>query len=135
MSRSRYILHAKHNKKACDYLNDKGEFSDWVITTAFYSAMYYLYDAIFPYTYEFPEGKTVVYKDFDKLYNQFASGNQNKHNYFKKFIDNNFDYQVSVAYSQLKDLCWNARYVDYEMDKIEATIARKRLKQIIAYCV
>lgn len=133
MSKSKYLLHAEHNKKTCDYLNDKGEFNDWVVTTAFYASMYYLYDRIFPYTYTFPDGKKIVYDDFNRLYNQFSANNQNKHGYFRQFIETNFD-QISVSYSHLMDLCWNARYVDYDLEAIEAKIARKRLKEIIKYC-
>ena len=39
---------AKHNEKVCDYLGKKDSYSDWVITTAFYSARNYLEHKIFP---------------------------------------------------------------------------------------
>lgn len=42
--------HAAHNEKACDYLLKSRLFNDWVITTAFYSALHYVQDEIFPLT-------------------------------------------------------------------------------------
>ncbi len=46
------IDHARHNKQACEYLNDKAIYPDWVTTTAFYCAMHYSYSIIFPLTHE-----------------------------------------------------------------------------------
>ena len=39
--------HAKHNEDACHYLNQSGKYNDWVITTAFYSAMHYVQYELF----------------------------------------------------------------------------------------
>jgi hypothetical protein len=133
MTENKYLEHAKHNKETCDYLNAKGLYHDWVITTAFYSAIYYSYFKIFPYMYTFPDGKKVIYESFDKLYDQFKCGNQNKHSYLRSFIQNNHN-EIAIAYNHLMDLCWQSRYVDYNQDPMDANLARKRLNEIIKYC-
>jgi hypothetical protein len=40
--------HAKHNEELCDFLISVGKYNDWVITTAFYSAIHYVQSKIFP---------------------------------------------------------------------------------------
>ncbi|MBX7216157.1 MAG: hypothetical protein K1X90_04245 [Candidatus Kapabacteria bacterium] len=40
--------HALHNEQVCDYLAMHGGFSDWVVTTTFYSAIHWIEDYLFP---------------------------------------------------------------------------------------
>ncbi|MEJ7683795.1 MAG: hypothetical protein WKG06_39235 [Segetibacter sp.] len=40
--------HAIHNENVCSYLELKKEYADWIITTAFYSALQFVSYKIFP---------------------------------------------------------------------------------------
>lgn len=40
--------HATHNEEVCSHLDDNTKYSDWIITTAFYSAMHFMKHKIFP---------------------------------------------------------------------------------------
>lgn len=44
--------HAIHNEEACDFLLSSNKFNDWVITTAFYSALHFVQHEIFPLTHD-----------------------------------------------------------------------------------
>lgn len=46
--------HGVHNKSLCDelYLQDPVRYNDWVVTTAFYSAIHFLDHALFPCNYD-----------------------------------------------------------------------------------
>ncbi len=50
------LEYAQHNEKACKYLDKKPEFTDWVITTAFYSALHFVRYKIFPIIMAFFSG-------------------------------------------------------------------------------
>ena len=41
--------HGEHNEAACDFLETKKEFSDWIITTAFYASLQFVTHKIFPF--------------------------------------------------------------------------------------
>jgi hypothetical protein len=41
-------LHAERNKKLCQKLLDDKNYNDWVVTTAFYSAIHFTQHQIFP---------------------------------------------------------------------------------------
>lgn len=40
--------HAIHNEAACDFLLSSKRFNDWVVTTAFYSALHFIQHELFP---------------------------------------------------------------------------------------
>ena len=55
MSKNDSLNHAIHNKEACEYLSKEPKFSDWVITTAFYSALHFIDYKIFPLDLKLPK--------------------------------------------------------------------------------
>ena len=57
------LAHAKHNERVCNYLGRSADFGDWVITTAFYSAMHYVRHLMVPIMIEGD-----VYNDFESLF-------------------------------------------------------------------
>ncbi len=60
------IDHAKHNEAVCDHLESQTEFTDWIITTAFYTALHYLEFRLFPFTVKKKGTKEVLeYDSFD----------------------------------------------------------------------
>ena len=42
--------HAIHNEEACHFLLTSKKFNDWVVTTAFYSALHFVQNELFPIT-------------------------------------------------------------------------------------
>jgi hypothetical protein len=65
--------HAIHNEEVCDFLLSSNKFNDWVVTTAFYSALHFVQHEIFPIT----EGGQ-VYTDLNEYYGKvLKKKNQN----------------------------------------------------------
>ena len=125
------ILHGQHNKKACDFLLESGEFNDWVITTAFYSALHYLESELFPLSLTNNSGRTNNYHSFD----EYCSENQNyrsKHRLRRSLIEEHLP-EISIEYNTLMDLCWTARYSNYQHEKETAEWAKQNLEQIISF--
>ncbi len=55
--------HAEHNEALCRHLIAQGGFNDWVITTAFYGAMHFVYHQCFPL-----QIGNNTYGDFNEFY-------------------------------------------------------------------
>lgn len=121
--------HAAHNEAACDLLHKASGFPDWVVTTAFYSAMHAVYERLFPL-----KTGEATYATFDAYFSQHYSRRSpndrpTKH---EATVDLVKRYLPSVAanYRLLKDSCFNARYRNYKIRPEEASIARHQLQQI-----
>jgi hypothetical protein len=125
------IDHAEHNEKACEYLNKSSDFKDWVITTAFYSAMHFIRHIILPFK-TVSNGKTITINNFEHLYSLLKRGNENKHRFLLNFIDIEFQ-EMYNDYSNLFDLAYKARYVNYKFDHTISDLAIKRLQYIKAF--
>ncbi|RYE28829.1 MAG: hypothetical protein EOP42_15830 [Sphingobacteriaceae bacterium] len=122
------LAHAKHNENLCIKLHTEDCYYDWIITTAFYSALHYSEFQLFPFNL----GPT-EYSTFDVYYNAFKRNNDNKHDARKRLIYSNIDSKAGAAYNWLKDLCWTARYYDYQITKEEADVALNKLNIIKTY--
>jgi len=134
MKESESLLFARHNEEACNYLNNSAQFNDWVITTAFYSAIHYIHHKIFPYTYTFPDGTQITYKTFDRLYAQFRKANSSKHSYLRNFVEANHS-EITIHFQHLMDNCFTARYNNYRFEQVAANNAITRLVKIKEYCL
>jgi hypothetical protein len=126
---------ALHNEQTSKYLyNDaKKQFNDWVITTAFYSAMHFLYYYSLPVKSLTNSKKPLL--TFDNLFSEYRIGNESKHQFTKRWINRNCDHFISAYYNALYDDCKNARYKGYNYEMNEAKIALKRLREIKKYCI
>lgn len=120
--------HAVHNEKACTHLLNAKLYNDWVVTTAFYSAMYYVYSAIFPIKYN-----KIDFPNFENYY-LYCKKNQknfpNKHKFTKDLVYEKLNPECSDKYNKLFDLCHSARYVNYSVSKNIANHAVKLLDSI-----
>jgi hypothetical protein len=119
--------HAEHNEKACDHLlskpNEEGvAFHDWVVTTAFYSAMHYVQHEIFPL-----ETGGKVYGSFNEYYRSHFKGAEKptKHTATADLV-RIYIYNAYASYKALVDSCHTARYTDYQTSEAVAATARKR---------
>ena len=135
MGKSKPIDHARHNSNVCMHLFSETEYHDWIITTAFYSSLHYIEHKLFPLEEEI-NGKNFKFSSFDGYYSAYksiANDPQNKHSQ-RSFLINKKEKAISPAYKQLKDICWTARYIDYNFDKEVSLEATKLLSEIEEYC-
>jgi len=125
--------HALHNESVCKYLNKKPECADWVITTAFYSALHFLRSKIFPLDL-IENGKKIKFTDFDSYCStkQIAKG---KHRTFSDLVEKEVpDPNLAVQFNWLKDMSWTARYNSYNFDRTYSNFALEKLKLIKSFC-
>ena len=121
--------HAEHNEAVCNYLNAGKDCWDWVVTTAFYSAMHYTYFQVFPLELD---GKTYsTFEDYYHSVEQVKPKNirMNKHECTASLVSR-FIPKAASYYRALADASWNARYHDYRIPAQNAARARMELSQI-----
>lgn len=119
--------HAEHNELACEFLSQDGRFNDWVITTAFYSALHYVHHELFP----LQEGE-FTFSSLDEICSSMQSGfsnpGKNKHSMLKTLVRAKCSTKCFILYRKLFDQCHNARYVSYQVSKQSADDALKTLQ-------
>jgi hypothetical protein len=122
--------HALRNFDLCIQLFDEGKYKDWVITTAFYSAVQFIEHAIFPLVL-----KKVEYSDFDEYYEANSNnGSPNKHNIRKRLVSEQLP-TIRTQYRDLLDECHTARYYNYEVSPDRAIEAKKNIQFIKLECL
>ena len=120
--------HAIHNENACNFLQADKNYSDWVVTTAFYSALHYVQHEIFPVTIN---GK--LYSSFNQYYLGHYRNSQNRPNRHVSTINlvlEELGSDAHVNYKWLYDLCMTSRYRNYNTAPILAEESIKRLQRI-----
>lgn len=122
-----FKTHSEHNYEACKFLLDDGRFHDWVITTAFYSALHLVQENIFPYTDD--EGYT--YSNFEQFYSKTLKDGIkiSKHQSTIKLVE----HRISGAgnlYRSLHDMCRTCRYRNYNVSSKKAKVAKSYLDKI-----
>ena len=116
------LEHANHNFSAFSKIKELNEFDDWVVTTAFYSALKYMESDLFPGTYMHPVKQVEdSFETFDNYKKSHASiMRKNAHALLLDLIEEVYmenNGELVMSYQDLKDNCWNARYMDYKVDK------------------
>ena len=119
---------AKHNEELCDHLLGLKKYNDWVVTTAFYAAIHYVEDAIFPHK--------VGYKEYPTFSHYFdgAGSRDNKHVTKHKLVVERIP-TAQADYKWLMDACSGARYTDYLVSDAKAKQANERLKKVRTACI
>lgn len=133
MKNDYFLKHAQHNEKLSKELFAGGVFFDWVITTAYYSSIYYVCYALFPDQYEI-DGKLKQCVNFDDYYNKLPPPRDNKHSTRLDLVADKMP-EIHTQFATLKDSCWTARYKRYRMLQTEAQIALDCLRDISALCI
>lgn len=121
------LEHARHNARTCEYLDQGGDFNDWVVTTAFYAALHYVEAAIFP----FAPGET-TYQSF----NEYCKENPSREGKHKRRSTLVYRHLITIhgEYDWLKNQSWTARYNDYHTsDRVKET-ALRHLRSIQSIC-
>lgn len=128
--------HGLHNENACEYLTLNVDFKDWVITTAFYSALHFVSSKIFPFKAPAIEGKQTSIENIDQYYNytKAKARNISKHELLLDLIENRFNDQTYEWYDWLLSTATTARYSHYQYDPEIANRAVVYLKKIKKSC-
>lgn len=123
--------HAERNEALNDELIAGGVYKDWVITTAFYSAIHYVEFKMFSTAFHF---NGVEVKNLEEAhaaidYKNRKSRHETRGNLVKLKL-----FQVQVQYDCLRKWSQNARYVDYKVSTTQATQAKGCLNNIKILC-
>jgi hypothetical protein len=126
------LEYAEHNWRTCKYLDKKPEFADWVITTAFYSALHYVRYKIFPITID-RSNKKIRIKDFENYFRINNPLGLSKHSLLSNLVEEKH-LEIANDYNKLRDISWSARYSNYKYPREISNDAKKRLQKIREYC-
>lgn len=119
---------AEHNRDICYLLNNSEEYAnDWIITTAFYSALHFLDYYLYPY-----ENFNSFQENYRFLKNQ-PNNNISQHQCRLNIISVRAK-NLSSFFKLLYDASRNARYYDYKIDDKSTKNALNALKQIESLC-
>jgi len=117
--------HAEHNERACSFLYEDGKYPDWVVTTAFYSALHYVQHQMFP-----ADIKLKTYTSFENYYNGHYYNVKNKPNKHVSTINLVFSEigpEEGALYKWLHDTCRTARYRSFQTHPDVAKKSRDKL--------
>lgn len=127
------LNHALHNETVCELLFQSNKF-DWTITTAFYSALHYVQNKIFPLKQRTKDGKSKFeIPSFNSYCKSFNPLQKAKHELLIELVEN-YCSEISPEYNWLYDTCRNARYHDYNLTQKTAQKALDCLKKIKNHC-
>ena len=135
---SRRREHALHNEEVCSYLAERSEFGDWVITTAFYSALHWMNYKLFPFSIPNDKGRKELYFGTLDDYSAEVHGNlkpvQSKHRTLLNLVRDMCPKDISSEYRRLFEMCIAARYRDYRTNPRIISVVQNSLKTIRTYC-
>jgi hypothetical protein len=118
--------HGERNKKLCNELYNGKIYYDWVITTAFYSAIHFVEDKIFPCIVNSNSCKNInEVKAAFKMNGRHASRERIVWQHLPK---------IAAQYKWLDDKSRYARYTTYKIDSTQATKAKQYLTEIYNAC-
>ncbi|MBA7547108.1 hypothetical protein ES705_39510 [subsurface metagenome] len=127
------LNHAKHNYKVCHFLWDNSKYNDWIVTTAYYSAIYFVYHNLFPKSYEDPiSGNIRNFNSFQE-YCKRLPYNDSKHRATEDLVSEHLP-EIYAYFKTLKDICWTARYDDYQIEDVIVNECIDDLEEISTFC-
>lgn len=119
--------HGRNNQALCLKLYTEQYYYDWVVTTAFYSAIHFIDYRLFPLTHG---GRT--FRSINDAHRALGLGTS-KHATRALLVKDHLTEYVA-QYTYLDNSCRNARYVDYRVTKRNAEMAKTCLEAIIKGC-
>lgn len=125
MARYNHIDHALHNEKVCNFISKKEDYSDWIITTAFYSAIHFVRHLMIPVI--MPNGD--IKNCFEDFFTCQRSGMEGRHGFQNRYVSTNLK-TIAVEYKQLHDWCNQARYFEYNQPRVLSKQAKENLMAI-----
>ncbi len=120
-------LHGERNKKLSSELFIGKVYYDWVITTAFYSAIHFVEDKILPckVTSEYCRNISEVKKAYRM---------NGRHSSRERLVFDNLPLKIAVKYKWLDDKSRYSRYTTFKITPTEADKAQQYLKEIREAC-
>ena len=120
---------AAHNESVCDFLLHGGRWPDWVVTTAFYSALHTVREKLFPLSVG-----DVTYTHFeDYCVEDHPGARQDKHQVLLSLVFEN----LRPAYDSYRFLLYEskkARYNTYCTPPPLAVKSRQHLEVVKSHC-
>lgn len=113
---------AERNEKLSRKLLKEGEYYDWVVTTAFYSAIHFVEDTLLPC--ELNGSTCTNIRDVKNALNQ-----KGRHAARERLVANKIA-SDSFRYKWLDDQSRNSRYITYKINKAFAEKALEHLSKI-----
>jgi len=128
---SKYLMsnkkeHGERNQKLSNKLLDQNVYYDWVVTTAFYSAIHFVEDKILPVNILGQNCKNIF--DVRKVYKM-----NGRHEARERLVCT-FLTQIAAQYKWLDDNSRNSRYTTYKITKTQAEKAKQYLNEIYKAC-
>lgn len=127
------IPHGLHNVEVCEYLALRNEFSDWVITTAFYASLHLISSIIFPLEVQQPDGSMKTFNNVDDYKRSKGRSSPDKHTLICNIVSQKCQSEIASKYKWLYDTCRTARYVNYQQLPESAACAKTRMLAIKDY--
>lgn len=121
--------HALHNEKVCKFLYEENKYQDWVITTAFYSALHFVRYKIFPLQID---GYT--YNNFDIYFARNRDVGLSQHQHLIDLSKRYLPKKLRGGFSRLFSNCMHARYNDYLMEQEDVETSIVYLEQLKSFC-
>lgn len=124
---SKKKLHGERNKKLSDELFIGKTYYDWVITTAFYSAIHFVEDKILPCKVH-----SIPCKNISDVKNAYRMNG--RHSSRERLVFDNLPLKVAAKYKWLDDKSRYSRYTTFKVTTTEADKAQQYLKEIHDVC-
>jgi hypothetical protein len=122
-----HIEHAVHNESVSNYLSKHEKYSDWVITTSFYSALHFVRHLMLPETI----GGEIIH-DFERLYNKKKLPVEGRHRFQLSYIQQTHP-SIAMEYSKLFEMANNSRYNSFGFTREHARLAKGYTVRIKEY--
>lgn len=119
--------HGERNQKLSDELLKGRVYFDWVITTAFYSAIHYVEDAILPCKVNTKDCKNI--NEVKSAYRM-----RGRHASRERLVFDKLSVKIGVKYKWLDDKSRYSRYTTFKVTPTEADKAQQYLKEIYSAC-
>ena len=130
MAKYNHIDHALHNEKVCNFISKKEDYGDWIITTAFYSAIHYVRYLMLPVNLK--NGTEI--NCFEALFNIQRGSVEGRHGFQNRYVTTKIT-EIAIEYKQLHDWCNQARYFEYNQPRVLSKQAKENLLTIKKHIV
>lgn len=124
---SKKKLHGERNKMLSGELFSGKKYYDWVITTAFYSAIHFVEDKILPC-----EVSTKLCKNISEVKSAYKMNG--RHSSRERLVFEKLPLGIAAKYKWLDDKSRYSRYTTFKVTNTEADKAQQYLKEIYEAC-
>ncbi len=125
------LNHALHNESASALLTQTGGFDDWAVTTAFYAAVHFVEQKIFPMPRVGGSRKNPILGV--EAYKSHRGKVEGCHTLRLDLVEQKLP-AIAGSFQRLYEQSINARYYDYQMDPRDASDAQRKLRSIKTMC-